>query len=130
VAEANFNYDEFRAGLASANSAVIEAARQAVRDFGEMVIGNAQELAPVETGALQGSGTAEDAKVEGNAITMVIGFNVDYAAARHERPPEHDGGRRQNPKGQWKFLQTAMQQLTPRFESEVGGRIKDATGGE
>jgi hypothetical protein len=64
MAEAlDFNFDEFLRGLQDAEKEVIDAAVHAVDEFGEQLIGNAQELTPIETGALQASGTATDAKV-------------------------------------------------------------------
>jgi hypothetical protein len=125
----NFNFGEFLSGLATAQKEVIDAAVHAVDLYGEQLIGNAQEYAPIETGALQASGTATDAKVEGDEIAKVVGFNVDYAAARHERPPEKDAPPKINPKGQWKFLQRAMSELAPKFEPFVGEAVKGVTGG-
>jgi hypothetical protein len=106
---------------------VIDAARQAVDLFGEQLIGNAQEYAPVETGALKASGTATDAEVSDKGIEKTVGFNVDYAAARHERPPEEDAPPKINPKGRWKFLQQAMDELAPKFDATIGEFIGRAT---
>lgn len=126
MADAEFDFSQFTQGLQSLPPAVIEAALDGVNQFGEQLIGNAQELTPVETGALQASGTATDAKVDGDSIEKVVGFNTDYAAARHENPPEADAPPKINPKGRWKFLSTAMDQLGPKFEGFIGRFVKRA----
>jgi hypothetical protein len=107
---------------------VLAAAAKAVNEFGEQLIGNAQERTPVETGFLQSSGTAADpAMTKDGEIVKVVGFNSVYAAARHERPPEEDAGVRQNPKGEWKFLERAMREMAPKFGEHVNRRVREAT---
>lgn len=124
-----FDFGPFFAAARARQQAALEAARQAVDQFGEQLIGNAQEMTPVETGALAASGTAADAAVEGTKVVKLVGFNTDYAAARHERPPTTDAPPKINPKGRWKFLEEAMRQLRGKFDSFVGRRVRDAVEG-
>lgn len=72
-------------GLEELKRRQLDASRVAVDQFAEHVLGDAQELCPVDTGALKASATAEDAKQDGSMIKATIGFNTDYAAAVHER---------------------------------------------
>lgn len=121
---ASIDITEILRGLNRFDAAAVSAARSATDQFGEHVLGEAQELCPVETGALQASATSEPATMSGLKITKKIGFNTRYAAARHERPPEKDAPPRQNPRGQWKFLETAVRNAVPRFAPFVAARVK------
>ena len=78
------------------------AARRGVDRFGEIVIGDSAELAPVDTGALKASATTLPAELHGTVVTKTIGHNVDYAAAVHEVLSSH------HDQGQAKYLETAM----------------------
>jgi hypothetical protein len=79
----------------------------------------AQQLVPVKTGALQGSGTTEPAKIDGEKITKLVGFNTDYAAAVHEKLQA------QHAVGEAKFLEHAMSQNAAKFTGFVAGRVKE-----
>lgn len=114
---------KFLSGLGAARAAQLAAARAAVDVFGEQVIGDAQQLTPVKTGALQASGTTEPANVDGEAISKVIGFNTNYAAPVHERLNARHAV------GQAKFLETAMTQDAPKLGPFVAARVKAAGGG-
>jgi hypothetical protein len=74
-----------RRALRRAERRQLDAARRAIDVGGEAVLGRAQELAPVDTGALQASGTATSARADRRGIEKEVGFNTDYAAAVHER---------------------------------------------
>jgi hypothetical protein len=128
MADLSFDLRQFLSGLQEANRRTLYAATKAVNDFGEQTLGNAQEYAPVETGALQASGTATPVQVSGAEINKEIGFNTTYAMARHERPPQEDAGVRQNPRGQWKFLERAMRENATKFAPFVAKRVDEAMG--
>jgi len=99
-----------------------EAAARAVDRFSHHVLGEAQVLCPVDTGALKASATATD-PVDNNAlITQEIGFNTNYAAAVHERLDVH------HPNGQAKFLETAMRANAAKFSDYVIAEINKAVG--
>lgn len=110
-------------GAGQAKARAIAAARRALDVFGEMVVGNAQQLTPVDTGALQASGTTLPAEEKGQKLTKVVGFNTNYAAAVHERLElyhEH---------GQAKFLETAVRELRPRFQPFIAAKVRAALEG-
>lgn len=109
---------QFLNGLTRAQrQRAIPAGLRAVDRFGEHVLGQAQQIAPVKTGALQNSATSEPARIVGDDISKTIGFNTDYAAAVHERLELHHN------QGQAKYLETAMRtqarKLGPLVESEM-----------
>jgi hypothetical protein len=113
-----FDLDKFKEGLKAAGNAQTAAAMKAVDQFGEHVIGDAQQLTPVLTGALQASGTTLPAKMEGGTVRKEIGFNTDYAAAVHEKLQNA------HKVGQAKFLEAAMNENSPKFAEFVGNRVK------
>lgn len=89
-----------------------------MNQFAEHVLGDAQQITPVETGALQASGTVQPAELEGSGnIKAEIGFNTDYAAAVHEIPP--DRAAHEAP-GQWKYLETAIKKNQSKLVPFVG----------
>jgi hypothetical protein len=109
---------KFLSGLAKAGAAQRAAALHAVDRFGEHLIGDAQQLTPVKTGALQASGTTTTAQIDGETITKLMGFNTDYAAAVHERLDLNHAV------GQPKFLETAMRENAPKFVPFVSNEMK------
>jgi hypothetical protein len=116
-----FDITEFMKGLeGEGRRRVIGAGVAAVDQFANHVVGKAQRLAPVETGALKASGVAEKAEFTGKDITAVIGFNTDYAAAVHERLDAH------HDEGQAKYLETAMRTEAPKLHPFAVKEMKKA----
>lgn len=116
--ETSCSISGFLATLTKHNRKVMEAGRKALDRAGEHILGQAQKLAPVDTGALKASATSEPAKVQGGGFVKVIGFNTDYAAAVHERMDLH------HPQGQSKFLETAIRVNQQRLQSYVVEAMK------
>jgi hypothetical protein len=114
------------AGMGRYRDVAVAAAKKAVGHFAQDTLDKAQEICPVETGFLQASATASPVVEEGGQVKRTIGFNAAYAAARHERPPEHDAPPRQNSRGQWKFLETAVREAVPKFGPYVAAKVKAA----
>lgn len=112
---------QFLKGLGDSRKAQLAAAVRAVDKFGEQVIGDAQQLTPVKTGTLQGSGTTLPAEVSDESIDKTVGFNTNYAAAVHEKLNN------KHAVGQAKFLETAMKEDTPKFGPFVADRVRSAT---
>lgn len=111
------------AGLKAAEDRTVKAALAAVDKFGLQVLGDAQQLCPVKTGALKASATEEPAELHGSNVTKRIGFNTDYAAAVHERLDLA------HTQGQAKFLETAIRNNAPKLAPFVAAAVKKATGG-
>lgn len=111
------------AGLGEAERRAVAAAVKAIDVFGEHVIGDSQQLTPVDTGFLAASGTTTPAELKGSSIEKEIGHNAEYAAAVHERLDQ------QHKQGQAKFLSTAIATNAKKFEAFVGGRVAAAVEG-
>lgn len=93
---------QFLAACKNNRELAVQAGLRAMDRAGEQVLGDAQELCPVETGFLKASAYSQPAFIQGNVIKKVIGFNADYAFWVHECLDLH------HPDGQAKFLETAM----------------------
>src|SRR4051794_9242208 len=104
-----FDTSKIIANLKAQGGKAQGAAARAGGKFGLIVNGDAQELAPVDTGALKASATDEPAAISGGKITKVIGFNVNYAAAVHERLDV------KHAQGEAKYLYTAMKVNQPKM---------------
>ena len=117
---ASTDISKFLAGLGEAKQRGIAAARRSVDRFAKRVIGDAQQLTPVDTGALAASGTTEPAKMSGGKITATIGFNTEYAAAVHERLDLN------HVQGQAKYLETAVRNNTPKMAEFVIDEVRKA----
>lgn len=109
---------EFLAGLKKAGNAQIAAAHRAVDLFGLQVLGNAQDKAPVLTGALKASATDLPSELQGEVVVKLIGFNIFYAVMVHEILTAHHN------QGQAKFLESAIRELAPKFGPFVAGQVK------
>ncbi len=112
----------FLKGMDEGRKLQLAAAQRAVDVFAEHVIGDAQQLAPVDTGALQASGTTLPIESEGDSIVKEIGFNTDYAAAVHENMVAH------HDIGQPKYLTTALDQNASKLGPFIAAKVKEATG--
>jgi len=115
---AHANVKGFIAGLHGNRRRVEAAAVRAVDEFGEHVIGDSQQLAPVDTGALQASATTLPAELDGTIVRKTLGHNTEYAAAVHERIDVH------HELGQAKFLETAIRTNADKFRAFVADRIR------
>lgn len=111
------------AGLGAARDRGVALAVHALDVFGEHVIGDSQEKAPVDTGALKASGTTEPARIDGGRIVKALGHNLEYAAAVHERLDLH------HDQGEAKFLEKAIRENADKLGPFVAGRIKAGLGG-
>ncbi len=109
---------EFLKGLDEAREAMMRRAVQAVDEYAEKVLGDAQQLTPVDTGALQASGTTLPIEVDGESITKEIAFNTDYAAAVHENLDAY------HKVGQAQYLETALSENAPKLGPFIAERIK------
>jgi hypothetical protein len=93
-------------GLQAMREKAMAAAGRGLAKAGVMVLGNAQQLCPIDTGALVNSATWTDVEIYEAGPQMVIGFNTSYAAAVHERLDQtHEIG-------QAKYLETAVREAS------------------
>lgn len=106
------------AGLGAARQRGLAAAVRGLDAAGEHVIGDSQQLAPVATGALKASGTTLPAEAKGGSIEKLIGHNVGYAAAVHERLDQ------KHTQGQAKYLETAVRNNTSKIAELVADAVQ------
>lgn len=129
----SFDFSEFFAKVRSREGPVIAAATKAVDEYGEHVLGQSQQLAPVgggshspydpAPGTLKASATSEPAALEGGSIVKKIGFNTVYATVQHEHLEfGHDDG-------QAKYLETPLRENTGKFSEFVASRVRPAMEG-
>jgi hypothetical protein len=117
---ASADITQLLSGLGEAKERGINAALHALDQFGEHVLGDAQQLAPVLTGFLKASGTTLPAERNGDQITKVLGFNASYAAAVHEvLDVDH-------PNGEAKYLETAVRNNEPKMAPFIGAEVQKA----
>lgn len=111
---------------------MLEKGKLALREIAEDVITRAVEKAPQRTGDLRATGHANDVTVEGEALSVTMGFggtapsggNVNYAVYVHEDltkrhdPPYGKGG-------EAKFLEKAILEVAPRMEAHMASILRD-----
>jgi hypothetical protein len=115
---------QFLESLKTAEAKRRAAAVVAIEQFANHVLGEAQALAPVDTGFLKASGYVApvgDPGEGGGPLSFTIGFNAHYALIVHERLDVH------HPQGQAKFLETAMRVNAPKLVNFVQAAIDRVT---
>jgi hypothetical protein len=133
MATGGFDFSQFFQRARSREGPVIAAATRAVDEFGEHLLGQSQQLAPVgggshspydpAPGTLQASATSTPAELEDNKIVKLIGFNTIYAAVQHEHLDfGHDVG-------QAKYLEAPMRESSAKFSEFVASRVRPAMEG-
>jgi hypothetical protein len=120
---ASVDIQELLAGIQRMGAAQMNAARGAAVEFAAHVAGDSAELAPVDEGHLKASATWGELQYSSDGFYVLVGHNVDYAAAVHERLDVH------HDQGQAKFLETSVRNNTPKFAPFVADRMKGAIGG-
>lgn len=101
--------------------------------FYEQVIGDAQQIAPIKTGTMAGSGTPGATAADVAAMVPVQitpekihkegGFNTDYAAAVHERLDLH------HDQGQAKFFEASLRNNAPKAAPYIAADAAKTMGG-
>ena len=89
----------------------------------EQIIGDAQQITPVDKGVLQGSGTTTPAEYSDGKISKELGFNTDYAAAVHENLEA------KHRVGEAKYLEKAMSADAPKVLAYIGKKFGEAISG-
>lgn len=110
----------FLSGTEEGSARMEAAVLEAVDVFGEQVLGDAQELAPVATGALKASGVTAPAGRVADGVEKAVGFGVFYAVYVHEDLDAH------HDQGEAKFLSLALEANAPKFAPFVQRHVKGA----
>jgi len=111
---------ELKKKLDNAALAVRVKAEQGMNEFTGIVFTRSQELVPVKTGVLRATAIWERAKWVGKSIVSLIRYTRHYAFLQHEKPFNHVHG-------QWKYLQTAVEENSDKMAQIVGARIDEVT---
>ena len=108
------------AGLGQARARGEAAAARGLLKFAHHVIGDSQQICPVLTGFLKGSGTVGELERTPDGPRVEAGHNASYAAAVHENLAAH------HTQGQAKFLETAVRQNATKMNDFIGGEVRAA----
>lgn len=109
---------ELQKKLDNAALAVRIKAEQGMNEFTGIVFARSQELVPVQTGLLRATAIWERAKWVGKSLISLIRYTRLYAFLQHERPFKHVHG-------QWKYLQTSVEENSNKMAEVVGARIDE-----
>lgn len=116
------NITNFTGRLAQHRKLIEQAALKGVFLFANQVITNAKTITPVDTGKLISSGGTDTPKINGNSVTIVLGFGAKYAAAVHENLNANFKV------GQAKFLEVPMRRMQPQFAPFMAEQIQSVVG--
>jgi hypothetical protein len=97
-----------------------DAALRALREESEVIMTEAKNLTPVDTGALRGSGRVTATKEPGGALSAQLMFgnaSVDYALIVHENTTAH------HDVGQSKYLEEPLNRSLPNLPDRISKRI-------
>lgn len=95
-------------------SSVVE---DALLDCGNDLQQKAQDLTPVDTGALRASAFTE--AESGSNPSVIVGYTEEYAIFVHENLEAH------HPVGQAKFLEQPLQENTDKYVGHVRDKVQD-----
>jgi hypothetical protein len=96
-------------------SSVVE---NALLDCGNDLQQKAQDLTPVDTGALRASAFTE-ADRQGKNPSVIVGFEEEYAIFVHENLEAHHDN------GQAKFLEQPLQENIDKYVGHVRDKVQD-----
>ncbi len=128
--------DELKRALDKWEADAIRALVQAQDQNGEDLLQKSQALAPKLSGDLEGSGYKDPVKVDvgGKEISVEVGYNMVYAARRHEEDyspgpitsgkPGVDG----MPAGR-KYLERPLIHYMSKYMQNLADAVKRTTGG-
>lgn len=108
-----------------------EKAADALNNEGEETLEDAKALTPEQFGTLKDEGEIEQ-YADAHNLEVIIDFPTDYAIFVHEIPPPpgvSDGGRSaRHEKGEWKFLEKAMNRRASKFSKRLADDIASQIG--
>ena len=93
------------------------------RSAEEIMTDSKENYVPVDTGALRGTGKVLPPVMEGNQVTVVLGYgdeSVNYAVHVHENPDAY------HPVGGWKYLEAPAKKAIKNIQEALKDDIEDA----
>jgi hypothetical protein len=106
--------------MAVAREAPIELGRAMFEVSEEKIMARAKDLSPVDEGIMRASGFVELPKVEGNTVSVRMGFggaSSDYVVVQHEDLSLH------HDVGQAKFLEQPVNEARPTLARDIVARV-------
>lgn len=107
---------------------VPQAAARALYEEGQVIFNKSQELVPVETGALAGSGRVTLPSVNASSVEVEIGYGgaaAPYAIYVHERLDlNHRYPGAKNARAQAKFLEQPVLEAAPKLGDRLADRVE------
>ena len=95
-----------------------QAAKEATKQTADEILkASTEKYCPVETGELKKSAKLEEENT-GREYKVKISYNTEYAIYVHEI------ARYYHPHGQYKYLETPFNELTPKLSSNVESKLK------
>jgi len=85
---------------------------------------NEQPTVPKKTGILRDSQAIDKAQIGKKGISIVFGFNTEYAARLHEAPSNWNWS---EPGSGPKYLQSKLEKNMKKYMKKVAEEIKEAT---
>lgn len=102
------------------SAAINASAAAALNHAAELLRGDSQPLAPIDTGILRGSAQVTPATA-GN-LTAHVSYDTPYAARQHEELGwRHD-------EGQAKYLEGPLTQNASKYQQAIASRLGDGIG--
>lgn len=129
--------EEVKAALDRFEAEAISDLTRAMDENGEHLLARSQELAPLDSGDLTGSGTKPPAKSNPvlKEVSVEVGFNKVYAARMHEdvyspgpltrSKPGNEAG-----KAGRKYLERPLKYWTEYYMSNLADALRGLTGGD
>jgi hypothetical protein len=115
--------DALKAKLTKARDDLPNAVSAALYTFGADIMTRSEPRVPLDTGFLSSTGHTDLPTILGNEITVMIGYNADYALIVHENLDPHVHWKR--PGSGPKYLEGPAREM----EHELPGRIAEAVNG-
>jgi hypothetical protein len=112
--------DQLKAALLALGVRAPQVLAAALYQEAETIMTKAKELTPVKSGFLRGTGHPEPPVMQGDAVTVTLGFGTDYAVYVHENLTAR------HPVGQAKFLEQPVLEWADVAEARLAARVGHA----
>jgi len=124
------DFSDFEKGFAKVVKKCPEEGARGLFKAGNQLLIDAKEeppYCPYDDGILRRSGQVNKAEVKRNEVSVVVGFNKEYAARWHELTPAEDSKINWSLPGSGrKYLESKMVKFKDQYMEIVADYIKDA----
>lgn len=110
--------------LGASSGKVVQVAAVSLYGSCELIMTESKEVyCPIHTGALKSTGHVELPLIEGNQVTVKMGYGgpaAPYAIFVHETDKNYHFGK------QWKYLETPLKEGIPKIEEKLAADLNTA----